>query len=89
MNANSNNSLAIPTIVTSSGGEDPPIALREDLNNDDTRNPEDAIIGLQIMTGLTNGNVRLDYNNAGVDVNQDYQVGMAEVIYILGRAAGN
>ena len=54
-----------------------------DLNGDGFVTLADAIVGLQVLVGLTPENV-----NYGADVNEDGKLGLAEVIYVLQLVAG-
>lgn len=58
-------------------------SIRGDINNDDGVNLADAILALQILSGLNSEGV-----NLSADVNGDGKVGLAEVIYILQDIAG-
>ena len=59
-----------------------------DLNNDNAVKLEDAIIALQVISGVTPSQVRLDYVSSGVDVDGDNKIGLPEVLYILQSVAG-
>ncbi len=58
-----------------------------DLNGDNMVDLTDAIIALQVITGLTSPQLRTDYAVSGTDVNGDDQVGMEELVYILEEEA--
>jgi hypothetical protein len=57
--------------------------LKGDTNNDWNITLADAIVALQIVTGLSPPNV-----NKSADVDSDGRIGLAEVIYILQKVAG-
>ena len=58
--------------------------LKGDLNNDREINLIDAILGLQLIAGIT-----LTTNNVSqTDVNIDGRIGMADVVYILQKISG-
>lgn len=62
--------------------------LKGDLNNDGAVNLVDTILALRAIGGLNPAGIRNDYASSGTDVNGDNKIGMAEVIYILQKAAG-
>jgi outer membrane protein assembly factor BamB len=70
------------TIVTVSGGQDVQV-VPGDVNGDGFVTLSDAIIGLRGLTGQGPAWV-----NKKADVNGDGRIGMAEVFYILQKAAG-
>ncbi|QTA82180.1 Integrine FG-GAP repeat-containing protein [Desulfonema limicola] len=49
-----------------------------DVNNDKKVDLADAVLGLQIMTGINVKNI-----NLGADINENMKIGMEEVIYIM------
>ncbi len=59
-----------------------------DLNNDAKVNLADAIIALQVMTGMPPRGLRSDFPTSGVDVSGDGKIGMPELLYILQKATG-
>jgi hypothetical protein len=58
------------------------VDITGDLNGDDLLNLADAIIGMQIVSGLGSANL-----SALFDVDGDGQTGMKEVVYILQRVS--
>jgi hypothetical protein len=48
----------------------------------------DAIIGLQVLSGMNPIAVRSDYTSSNADVNGDSKVGLEEVVYVLQKVAG-
>jgi len=68
-------------------GLDP--GLQGDINNDGSVDLADLLIALKAITGLdTSGMIRADCATAGVDVNGDDRVGLAEVLYIMRTTLG-
>lgn len=63
-------------------------AQKGDFNNDGAANLADAILGLQLQAGMKSVGIRRDYVPAAVDVNGDDKLGLAEIIFILQKAAG-
>jgi hypothetical protein len=59
-----------------------------DVNDDKAVNLLDAILALQVIGGLNPTTIRADYGASGCDVNDDGEIGLEEVIYILQKAAG-
>jgi hypothetical protein len=59
-----------------------------DLDNDGHADLADAILGLQVMSGMPSPGLREDFTGSGADVNGDLKVGPQEVIYLLQKAAG-
>ncbi|MEI7670944.1 MAG: DUF1566 domain-containing protein [Deltaproteobacteria bacterium] len=59
-----------------------------DLNGDRAITLSDAIIGLQVISGMHPQYLRRDYTTSGADVNDDGKVGMPELLYILQKTAG-
>lgn len=57
-----------------------------DINKDGSVNLADAILALQVASGMTPTGIRTDY--AAVDVNGDNKIGLQELIYILQYVAG-
>jgi hypothetical protein len=61
-----------------------PTSMPGDINQDKQVDLTDAILVLQIMSGITpNGTT-----NKGADVNGDGKIGMEEVVYILQVVSG-
>lgn len=56
-----------------------PDPIPGDINNDDDINLEDAVLALQILTGITPQ--KMIFKEA--DVNSDMRIGIEEIIYIL------
>ena len=54
-----------------------------DVDRNDIVNLADAILAIQVSSGMSSANVTLD-----ADVNVDDRIGLAEVIYILQKVAG-
>ncbi len=61
-------------------------AFLGDINQDDDINLQDAILGLQIVTGSTPTIPPID---SGIDVDQDGKIGQAEVLYTLQALKNN
>jgi YD repeat-containing protein len=53
------------------------------INEDELVNLADAILGLQVLSGLKTAGVRSDYAASGTDVGGNQKIGLEEVIYIL------
>jgi len=47
----------------------------------------DAILALQVMSGMNPAVICPDYASSGADVNGDRKIGMEEVLYILQKVA--
>ncbi len=47
----------------------------------------DAILALQVMSGMNPAVICSDYASSGADVNGDRKIGMKEVLYILQKVA--
>jgi hypothetical protein len=62
--------------------------LLGDLDNNEAIDVSDAILGLQVVGGITPERVREDYTNSDADVNGDHQIGLEETIFCLRRTAG-
>jgi len=58
--------------------------LPGDMNNDGVLSLDDAILGLQVVSGLAPAGIRSD---AGGDVNGDNKIGLEEAIYIIQKMA--
>ena len=54
-----------------------------DINGDGDVNLTDAILALQVISGMNPIGVRSDYASSGADVNEDGKIGLEEVIYTL------
>ena len=61
-----------------------PIPLRGDINGDLKVDLADAVLGLQVLAGMESQKIRKDYIESHIDVSGDDNVGIEEVIYILG-----
>jgi|GEM_PF-3272608 len=62
-------------------------ALKGDINGDNVVDMADGIIALKVIAGGAGEGIRAGYAISGADVNGDGRVGLAEVIYILQKAA--
>lgn len=62
--------------------------LRGDINGDGNVDLVDAVIALQVISGMNPSGIRTDYTSSGTDVNGDGRISMEEVIYILQRISG-
>ena len=58
--------------------------LKGDINNDGSVTLTDAILALQVVSGVTPATPLSKWG----DVNGDGKIGLAEVIYILQKVAG-
>jgi enamine deaminase RidA (YjgF/YER057c/UK114 family) len=65
-----------------------PPGLPGDINADEFISLDDAILGLQVVSGLNPNGIRPDYVGAKIDVSGDRKIGLEEVIYILQTVAG-
>ena len=74
--------ITIP-LVASSG-----TTIPGDLDGDGVVTVNDAIIALQVMSGMQPPGLRSDYPTSGADVSGDAKAGLPEAIYILQKAAG-
>ncbi len=63
-------------------------AFPGDLDGNGQGELADAILGLQVLSGMSPPGLRGDFAVSGADVNGDGKIGIAEVIYILQKAAG-
>jgi hypothetical protein len=81
-NGKGNVTVSPATIVTVTGGQDVEV-VPGDVNGDGFVTLTDAIIALRGLIGQGPAWV-----NKGADVNDDDKIGMAEVLYILQKAAG-
>jgi hypothetical protein len=81
-NAKGNVSVSAATIATVTGGQDITV-VPGDVNGDGFVTLTDAVIALKGLVGQGPAWV-----NKGADVNGDGRIGMAEVLYILQKAAG-
>ena len=59
------------------------VLMKGDVNGDGVIDLADLVLSLQLVTGMTASDV-----HRGADVNRDGQIGLAEAMYILGKAAG-
>ena len=59
------------------------IFMKGDVNWDGKVDLANLVLSLQALTGLSPAGV-----HRGADVNGDNQIGLAEALYILGKAAG-
>ena len=59
------------------------ILMKGDVNGDGEVDLADLVLSLQVLTGMAPANL-----HRGADVDADGQIGLAEAIYILGKAAG-
>ncbi len=57
-----------------------------DLNGDGKVDMFDAVLALQVLSGMNPGTLRLDYSS--VDVGNNGKVGAEDLIYILQRVSG-
>jgi hypothetical protein len=71
------------TTITVTGGIN--LVDPGDINNDKVVNLADAILGLQIVSGISTSGKTIA---RGADVNGDKKVGLPEVIYILQKVGG-
>ena len=60
-----------------------------DVNGDGGVDLADAILALQVISGLNPGGIDPDYATSGADVNGDCKIGWEEVVYILQRVLEN
>jgi YD repeat-containing protein len=60
-----------------------------DINKDKIVNLTDAILVLQVVSGLKPDSIRPDYAGSGADVGGNQKIGMEEAIYILQTVAVN
>ncbi|MCK9362911.1 MAG: hypothetical protein M0P74_04860 [Syntrophales bacterium] len=64
-----------------------PVPNYGDINNDGQVDLADAVLALQVMTGISSSGLRTDYATCGVDVDCNASIGTAEVLHNLQRAA--
>jgi YD repeat-containing protein len=57
--------------------------IKGNINEDELVNLADAILGLQILSGLNPTGIRSGYAASGTDVGANRKIGPEEVIYIL------
>lgn len=62
--------------------------LKGDIDGNRVVNLADAILALQVVSGMQPAGIRTDYATSGTDVNGDGKVGVAEVIHILQVLSG-
>jgi hypothetical protein len=65
-----------------------PPGLPGDINADAFISLDDAILGLQVVSGLNPDGIRPDYVGAEIDISGDNKIGLEEMIYILQTVAG-
>ena len=83
-NSSGSVTLSMPTVVTVSGGQN--LTMRwGDVNSDGVVNLSDAILSLQVMSGMTPAGQNILMS---ADINGDGKIGLPEVIYILQKVAG-
>lgn len=63
-------------------------SIKGAINGDDSANLKDAILSLQVLSGLNPTGLRVDYASSGADVNNNGKIGLEEVIYILQKVTG-
>ena len=63
-------------------------ALKADIDSDGDVDLHDAILAIQVCTGLTPNGIRSDFVSSGADVNGDNKIGLEEVVYILQKVSG-
>jgi hypothetical protein len=64
------------------------VVAQGDIDRNDFVDLADAIIGLQVLSGMNPTAVGEDYTSSNADVNGDGKVGLEEVVYILQEVAG-
>jgi len=64
------------------------VGAKGDIDKNDFVDLADAIIGLQVLSGMNPTAVRSDYTSSNADVNGDGKVGLEEVVYVLQKVAG-
>jgi hypothetical protein len=74
--------LSPPTVVTVTGGT--VAVMPGDVNDDEVIDLVDAILALQVLSGMT----PQGYVFSEADINEDERIGLEEVIYALQRTAG-
>jgi hypothetical protein len=57
--------------------------VKGDINGDSKVDFADALLAMQVNSGMNPPGVRPDYAHAGVDVNGDRRIGPEEAVYIL------
>jgi len=65
-----------------------PQGLPSDIIADEFTSLDDAILKLQVVSGLNPNSIRPDYAGAKIDINGDMKIGLEEVIYILQTVVG-
>lgn len=58
------------------------------MNADEAVNLVDAILGLQVVSGLMPAWIRPNYIGAQIDINGYKKIGLEEVLYIIQTVAG-
>jgi YD repeat-containing protein len=64
------------------------LPVKGNINEDELVNLADAILGLQILSGLKPAGIRSDYAGSGADIGNNLKIGLEEAIYILQKVAG-
>lgn len=59
------------------------VALKGDLNDDGVVNIADAILAMQVMSGMPPSDIRADYTASGADLDGNHKIGLEEVIFIM------
>lgn len=62
--------------------------VKGDINADFFADLADAIISLQVLSGITPTDIRGDYKTAEIDISGNDMIGMEEAVYALQSAAG-
>ena len=83
-NSSGSVTISTPTVVTVSGGQNLP-AHWGDINGDGVVNLADAILAMQVLSGMTPEGQTILISS---DVNGDGKTGITEVIYVLQKVAG-
>ena len=60
---------------------------RGDIDGSGIVDMVDAVLALQLLTGLNPSGIRPDYASSGADVNGDGKIGIEEVLYIMEKEA--
>jgi len=59
------------------------VALQGDLNDDAVVDIADAVLAMQVMTGMNPTAIRADYKTSAADLSGDRKISMEEAIYIM------